>query len=257
MPQDKVVCLVGLKGTFLSALAFKIDKYAHWKISQFQSFVSSVYFDSITSLMKSLTSCYASVHSVPQKSSPSAFWTIHCCFSVAHHRDQPFYLTLKILLSSKSWSVFSVSPFLFSVSLSAPMLHVAWIFVRSLRYFFLIFVFPFFLFGLLMCFPSVPWFPFVCSVFVHSVRLCFCDEGLTWVRVRRLIGWMSRFHRSSHPYVTLRRQQLKVKLSRNRQNSRRLHFCLISGPVYRRFVACKLIYCNYCTKLYNCFTRNL
>ena len=56
-----------------------------------------------------------------------------------------FYLTLKILLSSKSWSVFYVSPFLFSVSLSAPMLcvcHVASIFERSLRYFFLIFFFP-------------------------------------------------------------------------------------------------------------------
>ena len=55
-----------------------------------------------------------------------------------------FYLTLKILLSSKSWSVLSVSPFLFSVSLSAPMLcvcHVASIFERSLRYFFLIFFF--------------------------------------------------------------------------------------------------------------------
>lgn len=167
---------------------------------------------------------------------------LFCC---ASSRSTFFILHWKSCFLQNRDQFFSVSPFLFSVSLSAPMLHVAWIFVRSLRYFFLIFVFPFFLFGLLMCFPSVPWFPFVCPVYIHSVRLCFCDDGLTWVRVRRLIGWMSRFHRSSHPYVTLRRQQLKVKLSRNRQNSRRLHFCLISGPDHWRFVACKLINCNF------------
>ena len=57
-----------------------------------------------------------------------------------------FYLTLKILLSSKSWSVFFCLSFpLFCFSFCSYVVcvcHVASIFERSLRYFFLIFFFP-------------------------------------------------------------------------------------------------------------------
>ena len=56
-----------------------------------------------------------------------------------------FYLTLKILLSSKSWSVFFCLSFpLFCFSFCSYVVcvcHVASIFERSLRYFFLIFFF--------------------------------------------------------------------------------------------------------------------